>query len=58
MCKVPISGILTLVKLETFMALSTASSVSFFLKYNEIANDVGANGKIQKRLSPILYLQN
>lgn len=44
-------------KLEVFMALSTTSSVSFFLKYDEIANDIGVNGKTQRKLSSISYLQ-
>ena len=46
-----------MVKLEIFIALSTASSVSFFLKYDEIADDIGVNGKTQRRLSSISYLQ-
>ena len=44
-------------KLEIFIASSTTSSVSFFLKYDEIANDIGVNGKTQRRLSSISYLQ-
>ena len=46
-----------MVKLEIFIALSTTNSVSFFLKYDEIADDTGVNGKTQRRLSSISYLQ-
>lgn len=44
-------------KLNIFMVLSINSSVSFFLKYDEIANDIGANRKTRGRLSPISHLQ-
>ena len=44
-------------KLEIFIALSTTSSVSFFLKYDKIANDIGVNGKTQRRLSSVSCLQ-
>lgn len=44
-------------KVEIFMALSTTSSVSFFLKYDETVNDIGVNGKTQRKLSLMSYLQ-
>lgn len=44
-------------KVEIFMALSTTSSISFFLKYDEIVNDIGVNGKTQRKLSSMSYLR-